>query len=203
MEAVINREYQLINPKQYLILQVIRELNARKYSLKVGRIIYQKICYVLTRNGVNTGFKFVKGDYGPCSSEVEESITTLINKDLIIEKPLGRMNSLSVADHVIIQQEKFSNDEWEAVRKTVDLFGRVKCTDQAEMLTIVLYSYDQLAKLKENISDKDVYDFVFDWKPYWKVDKEYEICNTIQNMAMLSLINVSHSKELMETESIL
>lgn len=113
------------------------------------------------------------------------------------------MNSLSVADHVIIQQEKFSNDEWEAVRKTVDLFGRVKCIDQAEMLTIVLYSYDQLAKLKENISDKDVYDFVFDWKPYWKVDKEYEICNTIQNMAMLSLINVSHSKELMETESIL
>ena len=42
----------IVNPKWYLILQVVRELNDRRYALSVGRTLYPKICYVLTRNGV-------------------------------------------------------------------------------------------------------------------------------------------------------
>ena len=93
-----------INPKWYLILQVVKSLNERQYALKVGRTIYQKICYVLTRNGVNTGFVFSKGSYGPFSSQVKDSITTLANANLIVEKQLGKMISLSVtpqAEYVI------------------------------------------------------------------------------------------------------
>lgn len=112
---------------------------------KVGRTIYQKICYVLTRNGVNTGFEFSKGSYGPFSSQVKDCITALANADLIVEKQLGRMISLSVAENVEIHKEKFTDGEWEAVLKTVDLFSRVKSTDQAEMVATVLYSYDQLS----------------------------------------------------------
>ena len=108
------------------------------------------------------------------------------------------MISLCVADGVEIHKEKFTYEEWEAVRKTVDLFGRVKCTEQAEMIATVLYAYDELAKAKTAVSDKEVYDAVFEWKRRWKDDKEYEVCNTIQNLAMLSLIRVSCSKELMK-----
>ena len=188
-----------INPKWYLILQVVKELNERKYALKVGRTIYQKICYVITRNGVNTGFVFSKGSYGPFSSQVKGSITTLANANLIVEKQLGRMLSLNVADGVELHREKFTNDELNAMEKTIDLFGRVKSTEQAEMIATVLYSYDQLAKEKIDISDKDVYDYVLDWKPHWKTEKEFELCDTIQNMAMLSLMNVSCSGELIDT----
>ena len=67
------------------------------------------------------------------------------------------------------------------------------------MVATVLYSYDQLISIKETISDKDVYDYVLDWKPRWKADKEFEICDTIHNMAMLSLMNISCSGELMNT----
>ena len=56
-----------INQKWYLILETVREINNRTYSLKVDRILYQKICYVLTRNSTNTGFTFTKGSYGPYS----------------------------------------------------------------------------------------------------------------------------------------
>ncbi|KIR03770.1 hypothetical protein P261_02585 [Lachnospiraceae bacterium TWA4] len=157
-----------VNPKWYLILEVIRELNNRTYSLKVGRTIYQKICYVITRNGVETGFNFIKGSYGPYSSNVKDSIAVLANANLIIEKSLGRMISLKVASDVIIQRDKFTDAEWEATKKTVDLFGRVKSTEQAEMIATVLYSFDELAKKNEKVSDKDVYDFVIDWKPHWK-----------------------------------
>ena len=67
------------------------------------------------------------------------------------------------------------------------------------MITTVLYSYDELAKKEKNISDKDVYDFVMSWKPHWKEDKNYEICDTIHNLAMLSLISITHSNLLMDT----
>lgn len=201
-EEIVGNSNSRVNAKWYLILQVVRELNERKYALKVGRTIYQKICYVLTRNGVNTGFEFSKGSYGPFSSQVKDSITALANANLIVEKQLGRMISFKVADNVEIHKDKFTDSEWEAVIKTVDLFGRVKSTDQAEMIATVLYSYDQLSKEQKEISDKDVYDYVLSWKPHWKTEKEYEVCDTIQNMAMLSLMNITCSNQLMDTMAI-
>lgn len=89
-EEIFGNSKLKINPKWYLILLVVRELNERKYALKVGRTIYQKICYVLTRNGVNTGFIFSKGSYGPFSSQVKDSITALANANLIVEEQLGK-----------------------------------------------------------------------------------------------------------------
>lgn len=198
-DEVFGKKQLRVNPKWYLILQVVRELNDREYVLKVGRTIFQKICYVLTRNGVDTGFVFSKGEFGPYSVQVKEAITILANANLIVENQLGRMISLNVSDDVDIEKKQFSKDEWEAVRKTVDLFGRVKRTEQAEMIATVLYSYDELQKKQENISDKDIYDFVLDWKPHWQADKEYEICNAIHNLAMLSLMHIVHSQQLPDT----
>ncbi len=198
-EDVLGKNSSRINPKWYLILEVVRELNGRTYSLKVGRTIYQKICYVLTRNGVKTGFSFVKGTYGPYSVDVKNSITALANANLIVEQTLGRMVSLSVSDEVIISEDRFDSDEWSAMKKTVDLFGRIKSTDQAEMIATVLYSFDELSDGEKRISDKDVYDYVISWKPHWGKEKNYEVCDTIHNLAMLSLISVSHSDLLMDT----
>ena len=69
------------------------------------------------------------------------------------------------------------------------------------MMATVLYSYDELQKRQEKISDKNVYDFILDWKPHWKSDKEYEICDTIHNLAMLSQMHISHSQQLMDTDT--
>lgn len=201
-EEVVGSSNSRVNPKWYLILQVVRELNDRKYALKVGRTMFQKICYVITRNGVDTGFKFSQGSYGPFSSQVKDLITALANANLIVEKQLGRMISLSVDESVEIYKEDFSKDEWKAVQQTVDLFGRVKSTDQAEMIATVLYSYDTLAERGAVVSDKDVYDYVLNWKPHWKTEKEFELCDTIHNMAMLSLVNITCSRQLMDTMAI-
>lgn len=198
-DDILGKSNLKVNPNWYLILEAVRELNGRTYSLKVGRTIYQKICYVMTRNGVKTGFTFSKGSYGPYSTDAKDSITALANANLIIEQTLGRMVSLSVSDNVVIHEDKFSEEEWRAMKKTVDLFGRIKSTDQAEMIATVLYAYDELYNEKQKISDKDVYDFVMSWKPHWKQEKDYEVCDTIHNLAMLSLISVSHSNLLLDT----
>lgn len=188
-----------VNPKWYLILQVVRELNDRRYALSVGRTLFQKICYVLTRNGVNTGFRFSKGAYGPFSAQVKNSITALANANLIREKQSGKMISLRVPDEVQIYKEKFSKEEWLAVQKTVDLFARVKSTEQAEMVATVLFSYDELKKHQSNISDKEVYDEVMDWKPHWKTTKKFEVCDAIQNLAMLSFMDISCTDAFLKT----
>ena len=198
-DEVLGKNNLKVNPKWYLILEAVRELNGRTYSLKVGRTIYQKICYVLTRNGVKTGFTFSKGSYGPYSTSVKDSITALANANLIIEQSLGRMVSLSVPENVVIHKEKFSEEEWLAMKKTVDLFGRIKSTEQAELIATVLYAYDVLTCEKKEISDKDVYDFVMSWKPRWEQEKNFEDCDTIHNLAMLTLISVTHSKLLLDT----
>jgi len=182
-----------------LILETVRELNGRKYTLKVGRTIYQKICYVITRNGVNTGFVFSKGSYGPYSADVKDSITALANANLITEKTLGRMVSLNVAENVQINRKNFTDVEWEAMNKTVDLFGRMKDTEQAEMVATVLYAYDELSKGKNTIKDIDVYNYVISWKPQWKEGKSYMLCDAIHNLAMLSLISISHTGLLIDT----
>ena len=185
-----------INPKWYLILETVRELNGRKYTLKVGRTIYQKICYVITRNGVNTGFVFSKGSYGPYSADVKDSITALANANLITEKTLGRMVSLNVAEDVQINRKNFTDVEWEAMNKTVDLFGRMKDT---EMVATVLYAYDELKGRNNSVRDIDVYDYVISWKPHWKEEKSYMLCDAIHNLAMLSLISISHTGLLIDT----
>lgn len=188
-----------INSKWYLILQVVRELNNRKYALKVGKTIYQKICYVITRNGVDTGFNFIKGTYGPFSPQVKESITVLENEKLITENQMGRMSQLRVNNDVEIHKENYTKNDIIAMNKTIDLFGRVKSTEQAEMIATVLYSYDQVANSKSQVTDADVYEYVLTWKPRWKMGKEFELSDTIHNMAMLSLIDIKHSGQLMDT----
>ena len=55
-----------------------------------------------------------------------------------------------VSDDVIVDREKYTEEEWKAVKKTVDLFGRIKRTEQAEMIATVLYSYDELQKSKKD-----------------------------------------------------
>ena len=88
------------------------------------------------------------------------------------------------------------------MKKTVDLFTRAKSTEQAEMIATVLYSYDELKTHKGTISDKDVYDHIMTWKPHRKIEKEFEVCDTIHNLSMLSLITVEYTNSLMDTLAI-
>lgn len=61
---------------------------------------------------------------------------------------------------------------------------------------------DQLAKEKEFFLDKDVYEYVWERKPRWKAEKEFELCEMIQNMAMLSLMKIKCSGDLMDTMTV-
>ena len=174
-----------------LLLYIVKELSTNKYSLHVGRTIFQKICFIATRNGIDTGFTFVKGSYGPYSAQTKEAITILSNANLIYEQTAGHMMKMTVSDSFAFNKSDYSEQELNAAEKTIDLFSRIKNTDQAEMMSTVVYSYDQLHEKTSEVSDSDVYEYVIDWKPHWKSQKPV-ICDTIQSMAVLGLISIKH-----------
>lgn len=65
------------NNRWLLILEVVRQVNEQCYALHVDRVIFEKICYVLTRSGIQTGFTFTKGICGPYSAEVRDRASQL------------------------------------------------------------------------------------------------------------------------------
>lgn len=187
-----------INKKWLLILRTIKELNEGKYSLNVGRTIYQKICYVLTRNGVDLGFNFSRSNYGPYSLEAQETIGIFANANLLNEENMGKMIAVNVSDKFNINENDYSKEDWQATNQTIELFSRVKNTEQAEMIATVLYSYDQLNSTNK-IKDYEVYDYVLNWKPHWN-NKKYELCETIYNMAVLDLIDIEYTGNLIDID---
>ena len=180
----------------YLILEVIKSLNTNRYSLHVGRVIFQKICYILTRLGVDTGFVFTQGSYGPYSDDIKRATVALSNANMIYEKNLGNMIEVTVDNSFKLHSEEYSETELDAVNKTVDLFSRVKNTEQVEMIATVIYAFDQLMKDNHYVSDEEVYKYVMEWKKRWKDSKQKEVCNTIINLAMLGWINIDFSNKL-------
>lgn len=192
---IIGAKLNKLNPNWYLLLYVVQELSKNRYSLHVGRTIFQKICYVLTRNGADMGFVFTKGTYGPYSSQINEAIMLLSNANLMQETSFGRMMKMSVSTDFLFDKTKFSDTEIIAAEKTIDLFSRIKNSEQAEMIATVLYAYDCLTKSGESIADIDVYSFVMEWKKHWENDKKDAVCDTIKNLAILGQINVLYSNK--------
>lgn len=159
------------NDKWDLILYVIRLLDSDPLSLPVGRTVYQKICYVLTRSGVSTGFTFARGDYGPFSPEARESLTVIANKNLIKEEVQGRLIRMTVDPSFTFDEGKFNVSEIDAAMATVDLFSRFSDARQAEEFSTLMFAYDELAsaceEMRAPICEQDVISSVVKWKPHW------------------------------------
>ena len=85
-------------------VQIVKCLNNSKYDVLVGRVVFQKICFVLSRYGIDLGLKFVKGTYGPYSEDIKEMITILSNNNYIYEKQIGKSIRLLVSDQFKINK---------------------------------------------------------------------------------------------------
>lgn len=200
IDSLTGKKASGINEKWLLILAVIQRVNAGKHTLHVGRVIFQKICYILTRSGIQTGFAFTSGFYGPYSKQVNDAVAILSNANLLFEKQLHKSNMIevSVSPSFVLQKEDYSKDELKAMETCVDLFCRIKSTEQAETMATVIYKYDELIKTDHKISEQEILDGVLDWKKHWIGKKETEIRETIRDLAMLSWIHPVPSFQLDE-----
>lgn len=200
-EMEVGKIRSKLNDKWFIILEVIREINKGKHTLHVGRVIFQKICYVLTRCGIQTGFSFVKGFYGPYSQDVNEAIMVLSNANLMIEEQIAgsQMIEVNVTDSFAFDRSKYTSEELNQMNSCIDLFCRVKNTDHAEMIATVIFAYDSITRDRTGqVTEQDVFDAVMQWKKRWQHDKHDKVQSTIRDLAMLGWIQPEPSFEIQE-----
>lgn len=202
IETLNGKEQQKINPAWLVLLEVIDRLSKQTYANPVGRTIFQKIAYILTEQGVNTGFEFNQGSYGPFSTNMKEALKVFTNSNLIKEQMLGRMMAIRVGSNYSDIKNKYQDtiDSYsKQIEKTVDLFTRIKSTEQAEEVTTVLFTAKKLKndKKSKNVSEQEVFDFIIKWKKTWNTaDKHKAIVETMRNLEMLRWVNLEYSDSL-------
>ena len=184
------------------LLEVVYQLSLQPYANPVGRTIFQKISYVMTELGVDTGFSFEQGSYGPFSPDVQQALMVISNANLVQEQQLGPMTALRPSP----EYEKKRPDlmarlapfqKW--IDKTVDLFSRIKNSAQAEMVTTVLYAARKLKheKGEDAVSEQDVFDFIMGWKKKWLLpEKQKAVSEAIRNLEILGWLQLTLSPSL-------
>jgi O-acetyl-ADP-ribose deacetylase (regulator of RNase III)/uncharacterized protein YwgA len=199
------RKHEKLNHEWVVLVEVLRELEQQPYANPVGRTIFQKICYVLTEMGVQTGFQFSKGSYGPFADEVKLALHEFANRNWLQEEPLGQMMALRVASQYEKDRTRFADvlkHHERKIAKTVDLFSRIKNTAQAEEVLTVLFASRQLKKAnpQREIAEQDLYDYILDWKKTWaKDEKKGAVASAIRNLVLLGWMKVRFSESLPET----
>lgn len=196
------RKHGKLNPEWVVLVEVLHQLEQERYASPVGRTIFQKICYVLTEMGVQTGFQFAKGSYGPFADEVKLALTDLANRNWVSEQPLGQMISLRTGVQYVKDRSKFEEvirHHAKKIAKTVDLFSRIKNTEQAEEVLTVLFASRQLkqAHPDREVAELDLYHYILDWKKSWRTEeKQQAVASAIRNLVMLGWMRLAFSDTL-------
>ena len=196
------RQADKLNPEWVVLMEVLRELGQQPYANPVGRTIFQKICYVVTEMGVPTGFEFSKGSYGPFSPDVNRALHVFANRNWLHEAPLGRMIALRVGEQY--ERDRVGLLEPIArhrkkIDKAVDLFSRIKSTDQAEVVMTVLFASRELKQARPNqeVTEQQLFDYILEWKKAWRTDeKRPALASAIRNLVMLEWMRLSPSESL-------
>lgn len=195
-----------INPNWIPLLEVISKLQNQPYANPVGRTIFQKIAFLLTEQKIETGFSFEQGNYGPFSHHLQETINVFSNINLIQERSLGRMREIRISPEYSKFRTKYLdvlNANKDKIDKTVDLFSRIKSTNQAEEVTTVLFAARKLkkSKVEDQVSEQQLYDYIFEWKRTWNnEEKRKAIGKAIRNLEMLHWLKLQFSESLLNDE---
>lgn len=193
---------QKIKPEWIVLLEILNNLQNQTYAKSVGRVIFQKICYIATEMNLSTGFSFRQSSYGPFSDQIKDALTTLANSNLIFETQIGRMTAIKVGPEyqsVKQQNEEVLQKHASLIEKVTDLFVRIKNTDQAEEVSTVLYSIRKLKQEtnRDKVSEEEIFDYILNWKKTWNTEeKKHAVASAIRNLGIMNWIRVDYSKNL-------
>ena len=199
-EEPVMPESQFIKPGWVALVEILDRLERQPYHPFVGRTFFQKIAYVATVEGLPTQLEFVKGSYGPFSSELKPMITRLLNNGLIHEEQAGRMFRIRPGSTYADARRAYANalDKWnDMIDRTVDLFMRMD-SQQAEIAATVLFAENEIRKQRKTMpSERNVYDYIMAWKQKRRPPlNTTEVALAVRNLAALGWLKVIASDNL-------
>ncbi len=190
-----------INPAWVALVEILARIEHEPYHAPIGRTIFQKIAYFATESGLPTGLHYQRGSYGPFASDVKSLVTKLVNNGLLREERRGRMLVLipgpTYEDTAGLTQSYL--ETWEAlIERVVDLFLRIKQTDQAEIAATVHFAASDLSKdAGGKPTETEVLREVMGWKQRRKPPlEEDEVAETIRGLGVLRWLDVAPSVDL-------
>ena len=196
----IRRDSSKINPAHVGLGEILARLEQEPYHWPIGRITFQKITYFATALELPTGLHFVRGSYGPFSSELHSLITRLVNNGLIQEVQLGRMFSVKPGPTYEDAANVFRAEltQWEfVISRITDLFLRMR-TQEAEVAATVHFTAQRLNhEAGDTVSEMAVLEGVRDWKQKRRPPlRDEEIAQAIRDLNLLGWIKARPSSDL-------
>lgn len=124
-------------------------------------------------------------------------ITVLSNNNLVCETVIGKSIVISITSEFKCDKDVYSKEDNENLFKTYWLFKRIKDASQAELITTILYSYDQLSSSNDTVCEDQVFNYIADWKKRFDNKRnENEIRELIRYLTYRNFINVDYSNGL-------
>lgn len=184
---------QWIKPPMVALVEIVRRIEAARYHCPVGRITFQKIAYVATREGIPTGIVFGRGSYGPHSPTTKLMTTRLLNNGLIHEGRRGQMFRISPGSTFADATRVYSNElqKWEvSIVRVANLFQRLT-PRQAEVVATIMFVADELrGRDGRQPTENEIYESVIEWKRSNPNFPQSEVANTIRSLAVEGWIDV-------------
>ena len=113
---------------------------------------------------------------------------------MIRETVIGKSIVISVTDEFKFDKSIYANKDNVNLYKTYWLFRRIKDASQAELITTILYSYDQLCSSNKTVCEDQIYNYIVDWKKKFDNKRsESEIREITRYLTYRNFINVDYS----------
>ncbi len=193
-------EPEFVKTGAIAIIETLNRLQEQPYHPPVGRTTFQKIAFILTEEGVDTGLGFHRSSYGPFSKELKPLIALLQNNGLIEERRLGNMFEVRVgstyADAKQAYRHKIRNFE-PIIKRTVNLFMRLN-TQQSEIVATIKFAAKELQmRNKGQPTEMELLQHILAWKSRRQPPlNTIEVSLNIRNLAILKWIDVDPSNDL-------
>lgn len=187
-------------PGEWVVLaEIVKRIQDEPHHRPIGRMIFQKIAYVATEQGLPTGMTFKRGSYGPFAPTIKSMHVRLVNNGLIQEESLGKMQRVTIGPTFEAARAAYRDDiaKWQPIiDRTVDLFLRLDSTS-AEIVATSLFAARQLAAEGTLPTERRVFDAVMDWKKRRKPSlDEGDVAITIRALAERDWLEVQPSADL-------
>lgn len=182
------------------LVEVVARIEREPYHWPVGRTTFQKIAYFATEAGLPTGLRYIRGSYGPFSSDLKQVVTRLVNNGLLREQRLGRMLGLKPGPTYADAAKAYRADleRWSPIiDRIADLFLRLR-TEQAEVAATVYFAAQSAARdSKDKPSETDVLREVKRWKQKRRPPlKDQQVARAIRSLNLLGWLDVRPSPDL-------
>ena len=192
-----------LRPEWAVLMEVLYRLQRQPYSKPIGRKLFSSICHIMTRLGLDMGFRTSCDARTLSSTELRETINVLANNNWIVERRRGSTTMLEVGARYEEDRHKFRRitDSFEGkIAKTVDLFSRIRNVHQAEEVVTVISLAQTLKRTygSVNVSEQDLFDYIAKSRKKWMEheEKRIELAETIRNLEMLDWVKLNFSETL-------